>query len=180
VTRGLAHNLAHIYVLYLPKAVESCFNAGSTTTSANACTINHQPSAAFCAYHSEATGSSIYANMPYPIYQSSTGFTCGTDGNFGVVESPNGNPDADTEISPTSHEVNEAITDPDTATGWFDSSGFENGDECAFVFGATQGTPGQLFNQVINGLHFLTQEEFSNKDFALTHGGCVQSANAEA
>jgi len=180
VTSGLPHNLAHIYVLYLPKAVESCFNAGSTTTAANACTINHQPSAAFCAYHSEATGSSIYANMPYPIYQSSTGFTCGTDGNFGVVESPNGNPDADTVISPTSHEVNEAITDPDTATGWFDSSGFENGDECAFVFGATQGTPGQLFNQVINGLHFLTQEEFSNKDFAITHGGCVQSANAEA
>ena len=180
VTSGLPHNLAHIYVLYLPKAVESCFNAGSTTTAANACTINHQPSAAFCAYHSEATGSSIYANMPYPIYQSSTGFTCGTDGNFGVVESPNGNPDADTVISPTSHEVNEAITDPDTATGWFDSSGFENGDECAFVFGATQGAPGQLFNQVINGLHFLTQEEFSNKDFAITHGGCVQSANAEA
>jgi hypothetical protein len=179
-TSGLPHNLAHIYVLYLPKAVESCFNAGSTTTSANACTINHQPSAAYCAYHSEATGSSIYANMPYPIYQSSTGFTCGTDGNFGVIESPNGNPDADTEISPTSHEVNEAITDPDTATGWFDSSGFENGDECAFVFGATQGTAGQLFNQVINGLHFLTQEEFSNKDFALTGGGCVQSANAEA
>ena len=179
-TSGLAHNLSHIYVLYLPKGVESCFNAGSTTTSSNACTINHQPSAAFCAYHSEASGTSIYANMPYPIYQSSTGFTCGTEANFGVVESPNGNPDADVEISPTSHEVNEAITDPDTATGWFDSSGFENGDECAFVFGATQGSAGALYNQVINGLHFLTQEEFSNQDFAITHGGCVQSSSAEA
>jgi len=179
-TSGLAHNLSHIYVLFLPKAVESCFNAGSTTTSANACTINHQPSAAFCAYHSEATGTSIYANMPFPIYQSSIGFTCGTEANFGVVESPNNNPDADVEISPTSHEVNEAITDPDTATGWFDASGFENGDECAFVFGATQGTAGHLFNQTINGSHFLTQEEFSNQDFALTGGGCVQSASAEA
>jgi hypothetical protein len=179
-TSGLPHNLSHIYVLFLPKAVESCFNSGSTTTSANACTINHQPSAAFCAYHSEASGTDIYANMPYPIYQSSTGFTCGTESNFGVVESPNGNPDADVEISPTSHEVNEAITDPDTATGWFDASGFENGDECAFVFGATQGTPGQLFNQTISGLHFLTQEEFSNQDFARTGGGCVQSASAEA
>jgi hypothetical protein len=178
--RGLPHNLAHVYVLYLPKQVESCFNPGSTTTSANACTINHQPSAAFCAYHSEASSSAIYANMPYPVYQSSTGFTCGTEASFGVVESPNGNPDADVEISPTSHEINEAITDPDTSTGWFDSSGFENGDECAFVFGATQGTPGQLFNQTINGGHFLTQEEFSNNDFALTGGGCVQSASAEA
>jgi hypothetical protein len=178
--RGLPHNLSHIYVLFLPKAVESCFNAGSTTTANNACTINHQPSAAFCAYHSEATSSAIYANMPYPIYQSSIGFTCGSDASFGVIESPNGNPDADTEISPTSHEINEAITDPDTATGWFDSSGFENGDECAFVYGATQGTPGQLFNQVIGNFHFLTQEEFSNKDFAITGGGCVPSANAEA
>ena len=26
---GLAHNLNHIYVLYLPKQVESCFTAGS-------------------------------------------------------------------------------------------------------------------------------------------------------
>jgi hypothetical protein len=178
--RGLPRNLAHIYVLYLPKAVESCFNPGSTTTSANACTINHQPSAAYCAYHSEDSSSAIYANMPYPVYESSTGFTCGTDGNFGVVESPNGNPDADVEISPTSHEVSEAITDPDTMTGWYDSSGFEIGDECAFVFGATQGTAGHLFNQTINGGHFLTQEEFSNKDFAITGGGCVQSASAEA
>ena len=66
--------------------------------------------------------------MPYPIYLSKAGFTCGTDVNFpGVIESPNGNPDADTEISPTSHEVMEAMTDPDTNTGWYDSSGFENG-----------------------------------------------------
>jgi hypothetical protein len=130
-TSGLAHNLSHMYVLFLPKQVES-------------------------------------------------GFTCGTEANFGVVESPNGNPDADVEISPTSHEINESITDPDTSTGWFDSSGFENGDECAFVFGATSGTAGHLFNQTINGFHFLTQEEFSNKDFAITHGGCVQSSSAEA
>ncbi|MBV9449807.1 MAG: hypothetical protein JO345_28340 [Streptosporangiaceae bacterium] len=177
---GLPRNLSHIYVLLLPKAVESCFNAGSTTTSANQCTINHNPSAAFCAYHSEDSASAIYANMPFPVYESSTGFTCGTEANFGVVESPNNNPDADVEISPTSHEVSEAITDPDTATGWFDSSGFEIGDECAFTFGATQGNAGQLFNQTINGGHFLTQEEFSNKDFAITGGGCVQSANAEA
>jgi hypothetical protein len=181
VTSGQPHNLSHIYVLFLPKAVESCINPGSTTTANNQCTINHQPSATYCAYHSIVTGSTtIYANMPFPIYQSPIGFTCGADGNFGVTESPNNNPDADVEISPTSHEVNEAITDPDTATGWFDASGFENGDECAYVFGATQGTAGHLFNQVIGSSHFLTQEEFSNKDFALTAGGCVQSANAEA
>jgi len=162
------------------KHVESCFFAGSTTTAANACTINYQPSAAYCAYHNEANSSAIYANMLYPIYLSKVGFTCGTEKNFGAIQSPNGNPDADVEISPTSHEISESITDPDTLTGWYDSSGFENGDECAYVFGQTQGSAGHLYNQVINGLHFLTQEEFSNRDFAITGGGCVQSASAEA
>ena len=50
-------------------------------------------------------------------------------------------------------------------TGWYDTSGFENGDECAYVFGATRGTAGALFNQTINSHHYIIQEEFSNLDF---------------
>jgi hypothetical protein len=172
---GLAKNLAHVYVLYLPKAVESCINAGSTTSSSNECSINHNPSAAFCAYHSEGAATMIYADLVFPVYTSGTGFTCGSDAKFPVVESPNGNVDADVEISPSSHEVNEAITDPDTSTGWYDSSGFENGDECAYVYDATAGAAGALFNQTVNGHHYLTQTEFSNKDFAVTGLGCLES-----
>ena len=67
--KGLPQNFAHIYVLYLPKHVESCFFPGPTDTSANACTINYQPSAAYCAYHSQAPSSTIYANLAYPIYR---------------------------------------------------------------------------------------------------------------
>jgi hypothetical protein len=172
---SLPRDFSHIYVMYLPKHVESCFNAGTTTNSKNACTINYQPSAAYCAYHSFAANGMVYANMPYPVYLSKTGFTCGTDVNFpGVIETPNGNPDADTEISPSSHEVNEAMTDPDTSTGWYDSSGFENGDECAYIFGPTQGAPGQFYNQVISGHHYFTQEEFSNRSFFQSGGGCLQ------
>jgi hypothetical protein len=173
--RGLPRDYGHIYVMFLPKHVESCFFAGSTTTASNACTINHQPSAAYCAYHSQAPSGMVYANMPFPIYASPVGFTCSSDAVFPVVQAPNGNPDADTEVSPTSHEVMESITDPDTVTGWYDSSGYENGDECAYVFGVTQGTAGQLYNQVIDRRHYLTQEEFSNRDFARTGGGCLQS-----
>jgi hypothetical protein len=172
----------HIYVVYLPKRVESCFLPGQTTSTSNgqACTINYQPTAAYCAYHSfvpQVAGKNlIYANMPYPIYLSKTGFTCGTDVNFpGVVETPNGNPDADTEISPTSHEINEAWTDPDTTSGYFDIVGFENGDECAYIFGTTHGLAGHFFNQSINGHHYLTQEEFSNKSYFASGGGCLQS-----
>jgi hypothetical protein len=174
-SKGLPVDYGHIYVLFLPKHVESCFYAGSTLTSANACTINHQPSAAFCAYHSQDTNlGTVYANMPFPIYLSPVGYTCGSNARgHKIIESPNGNPDADTEISPTSHEIMEAATDPDTVTGWYDSNGYENGDECAYVYGVMSGTAGSRYNQVINGNRYLTQEEFSNKDFAVTGKGCL-------
>ena len=105
--RGLKHNLSNIYVLYLPKHVESCFLPGETTDNSDgqACTINHYDTAVYCAYHSEDPARAVYANLAYPIYDSPVGYTCGSEINFGVVESPNGNPDADVEISPTSHEV---------------------------------------------------------------------------
>ena len=179
---GLPHDLTHIYVLYLPKGVESCFFAGSTTNgNTNACTINHQPTAAYCAYHNNEVNGSAYANLAYPIYASPVGFTCGSDARFPVLQSPNGNPDADTEISPTSHEIIEAITDPDGETGWGDAIGFEIGDDCAYIYGRTRGAPGAYFNQVINGGHFLTQEEFSNNVFTASGGkaGCVQGASQE-
>jgi hypothetical protein len=169
---GLPVDRAHIYVMFLPKHVESCFFAGSTTTADNACTINHQPSAAYCAYHSKAGTGTIYANMPFPIFASDAGFTCGSDARFPGIQSPNGNRNADTEISPTSHEIMEAITDP-SGNAWYDSSGYENGDECAYVYGTANGLPGELYNQVINGHHYLTQEEFSNIDFRYTGGGCL-------
>lgn len=183
--RKLPINLDHIYVVYLPKAVETCFNSGVTVNNqkgAQGCSVNHQPSAQFCAYHGQGGNGLEYANMPFPIYFSGTGFTCGSNarraGFGGVIESPNNNPDGDTVINPTSHETNELITDPDnnglTASGWFDAAGFENGDECNFVYGPVQGTAGQFFNQAINGHHYLTQEEFSNASFFASGGGCLQ------
>lgn len=185
---GLPQNdYSHIYVMYTPKHVESCFNAGSTTSLAGgqACTINNQVTAAYCAYHSMMGSNwpafgTIYANMPYPIYSSPVGYTCGSDaGNFlGGLQTPNHNLDADTEISPTSHELIEAFTDPNVYNGWFDSYGYEIGDECAYVWGTPAGKFGQEYNQVINGHPYLTQEEFSNTDFFDTGGGCVQSESA--
>ena len=180
------HGLTHVFVLYLPKHVEGCFNPGQTltTTGGQACTINHEPTAAYCAYHNEDSFRGLYASMNFPIYHSATHFTCGSDSRragFGMIESPNGNPDADVEISPTSHELNESITDPDTETGWYDKNGFENGDECNGIFGRTRGAPGAFFNQVINGGVFLTQEEFSNNVFNASGGtaGCIQGLSAE-
>jgi hypothetical protein len=171
---GLPVDLGHVYVLFLAKHVETCFTSGTTSTGGNACTINHQPSAAYCAYHSQTPHGLVYANLSFPIYNSATGFTCSSDAVYPTVQAPNGDPDADTEVSPTSHEIMEAITDPDVHGGWYDSSGFENGDECAYIFGATKGGHGKLYNQVINGHVYLTQEEFSNQDFFRTGLGCLQ------
>jgi hypothetical protein len=172
--KGLTRDLGHMYVMFLPKHVESCFFPGNPSN--QACTINSSPSAAYCAYHSEFGGNTVYANMPFPIYDSATGFSC-TDESLGgdhQIQSPNGNPDADVEISPLSHEMSEAITDPDTQTGWYDSSGFENGDECAYEYAKLSGSDGGFYNQTINGHHYLTQEEFSNHNFNIGSGGCLQ------
>ena len=178
----LRHDLSHIYVVYLPKGVETCFNPGSTTSTdgGQACTINHQPTAAYCAYHSTDLNNAVYANLSYPIYESPVGYTCGSDARYPDIESPNGNPDADTEVSPTSHEINEAITDPDVETGWYDAAGYENGDECAYIYGASRGPSGAYYNQTINGGHFLTQEEFSNNTYIFSGGtaGCLQGARS--
>ncbi len=170
-------NISHMYVLFIPKHVETCFLPGTTSSlkqQNQACTINHEKSAAYCAYHFITPSRMIYANMSFPIYNSPVGYTCGSDASFNGLQSPNNNVDADVEISPTSHEIMEAITDPDTETGWFDAAGYENGDECAYVYGTPHGTAGQYYNQVINQHHYLTQEEFSNNDFLRTGLGCLQ------
>jgi hypothetical protein len=68
-----------------------------------------------------------------------------------------------------SHEASESITDYNGA--WFDVNGFENGDECAYTYGAPLGGgAGTLYNQVVNGKHYYVQDEFSNTQFALGVG----------
>lgn len=201
--RGLPSDYNHVYVMLTPKHVASCFYPGSTANKKNVCTLTHYPTAGYCAYHTMfgpnyPVSGTVYANMPYPIYQSPVGFTCGSDGGgHGTIESPNYlgdqvDKDADVEISPLSHEIMEAITDPNTYDGWFDASGNENGDDCAYVYGAGSGaggngsfsdlfgTPGMLYNQIINGHHYITQEEFSNADWFHTDGagGCVRGESS--
>lgn len=192
---SLPVNLSHIYVLFIPKHVETCFNPGSTTSrghgvQSQACTVNHSKvPGGYCAYHTMAPDRMVYANLSYPIYHSplqTALFTCGSDAGIAFgrnhLQSPNGTTltrvDADVEISPLSHETSEAITDPDTSTGWYDAVGNENGDECAFRYDTPLGgtaADGNVYNQVINRHHYLTQTEFSNEDFANTGLGCLES-----
>ena len=174
-SKGLPVDYAHIYVLFLPKHVESCFFAGSTLTTANACTINHQPSAAYCAYHSQDTNlGTVYANMPFPIYLSPVGYTCGSnaDGHdHRVAERQPRRRHRDQPHEPRDHGGRHRSRHRDRLVR---QQRIENGDECAYVYGTMSGTAGSRYNQVINGHLYLTQEEFSNRDFALTQRGCLQ------
>jgi len=146
----------NMFFLLTPDGVGSCFDGFS-----NQCTTN-----VYCAYHSSFTDSSgepvIYANQPYDA----------TINGCDPGSSPN-NDDADADLNTISHEHNEAITDPFGDGWWRDSDGEENGDLCAWNFGNPV-IPGGDFNQVINGHHYLTQEEFSNSSFFTSGGGCLQ------
>src|SRR5581483_366782 len=85
------------------------------------------------------------------------------------VPQPNGD-DADLTLNVTSHEHMEAITDP-FGNAWFDTNGAENGDRCAWTFGAPVGGSGSsAYNQVIGSGHYMLQLEWSN-----AAGACVGS-----
>jgi hypothetical protein len=78
----------------------------------------------YCAYHGavSADPNITYTNLPY---QSDAGSACGE----GSVNSP-GTEDGVSIVE--GHELAEAITDP-LLNAWFDSSGQEIGDKCAWI-----------------------------------------------
>lgn len=85
--------------------------------------------------------------------------------------SPNGDSGADGMVSIIAHEQEEAISDPDL-NAWYDSSGAENADKCAWKWGAVTGTVGNGgYNETIGGLKWLIQMNWENA----RGGGCDNS-----
>ena len=140
-----------VFFMLTVRGVGSCFDSSSSS-----CAFTQ-----YCAYHSSfASGSTVtlYAYIPYA---NTVSRVCDAG------QHPNDD-DADATINLISHEHNEAITDP-LGNAWFDRSGQENGDKCAWTFGAPLGsTPDGAYNQVINGHPYYLQQEWSNLS-----GGCV-------
>jgi hypothetical protein len=137
------------FFLFTAKGIGSC--------SGTSCAFS-----TYCAYHGWiGSGSSqvMYSNMPYA---DTVPAACDAG------QHPNGN-DADATLNVTSHEHNETITDMN-GNAWYDRAGYENGDKCAWIFGALSGPSGAQYNQTINGHHYFLQEEYSNRDRA-----CVQT-----
>jgi len=79
-THGLVSDQTHMYLVFLPKGVESCFTSANGAAGGD-CSTN--PSSAttgkgFCGYHSATTSNSgVYSDLAFPIYSSPTNFGCG-------------------------------------------------------------------------------------------------------
>jgi len=168
-----APGLSTMYFVYLGQNIIECFQGSGSTFGCFAGTDaggNSPPAPSgnpntvagagtYCAYHS-SFGAKVYATMPY----ASLGSCYGSPTQF-----PNG-VDQDIVLSPTSHEMVEAYSDPNL-DAWYDASGAENGDKCAYVYGQVEpdGT-----NFVLSGNRYQLQEEWSN---ALVYG-CIKRAGS--
>lgn len=85
--------------------------------------------------------------------------------------SPNNDVATDGMISVLAHEIVEAASDPDL-NAWYDASGQENADKCAWTFGTTKtASNGAAYNVVVGGKDYLIQQNWN----AATQG-CALSA----
>ncbi|HEV2749115.1 MAG TPA: hypothetical protein VGV12_01180 [Gemmatimonadales bacterium] len=110
----------------------------------------------YCAYHGNFTwnGNDVkYAAMPHDIDFPDCNALNG---------SPNNDPAADAEVNTLGHETEETNTDEDL-NAWYDASGNENADKCAWTFGSTYTTAnGATANMNLGGRNFLIQQNWVN------------------
>ena len=154
---SLPKDLSTVYVVLTAPSEYSCL---STTI----CFWPNDPGNmkwVYCAYHgmfSIGGQPVVYANMPYLETNYLSILGCG-----GGTADPNADPAFDDETSALSHELIEAVTDPDPTDGaWFDnSSGYEIGDLC-----------NARATTVKWGTHsYVVQKEWSNATAACVAGG---------
>jgi hypothetical protein len=74
---------------------------------------------------------------------------------------PNGNAGADGMASIISHELEEAVTDPDL-NAWYDTRGQENADKCAWTFGTTYNNGIGIANMTLGNRDYLIQRNWVN------------------
>ena len=142
-SKGWTGGLKNQFLLFTSKGEGSCMDPSSTS-----CAYTQ-----YCAYHGYTPTSPpiIYSNMPFDELS-----TCQRP----RTPSPNGDPVADAEASTATHEISESITDP-MLNAWFDSSGNENGDLCAYNYGTNTWDAGAA-NEQWNGNFYEVQQEFDN------------------
>jgi hypothetical protein len=119
--------------------------------------------AGYCAWHSWGSCSGV--NVQFAFF-----FNLDGDAGCDPQDTQSGHSQGLAAVANVSgHELSEAVTDP-RGTGWFDSSGAENGDKCAWTFS------GVLVN-FNNGTSWKIQGNYSNAAAAARSGydgaGCI-------
>jgi Phosphate-induced protein 1 conserved region len=74
---------------------------------------------------------------------------------------PNGDAEADAMASVIAHELEESATDPQLSA-WYDSTGAENADKCAWTFGSMYIVNGAYANMTIGTRNYLIQQNWVN------------------
>jgi hypothetical protein len=112
---------------------------------------------AYCGWHTSALINGLDLKYSFVGNADRCPFACEAQ-----QTSPNNNSGADGMASIIAHETEEAISDPDL-NAWFDSSGQENADKCAWTFGSTFIEPnGSSANMNLNGVDYLIQQNWVN------------------
>lgn len=118
----------------------------------------------YCAYHGRFTSNGH--DVKYAVMPRDYDFPSACSALSG---SPNHDFAADAEVNTLAHETEETTTDEDL-NAWFDRSGEENADKCAWTFGQTYTTSnGSVANMNLGGKDYLVQQNWVNSG----HGGCL-------
>jgi len=119
----------------------------------------------YCGWHTHASMAGADIKLAYVGNPDRCPMSCEME-----VKSPNGDSGADGMASVMVHETAETITDPDL-NGWYDASGEENADKCAWTYGPLHGTMGLgAYNQTYGTHNWLIQMLWENS----RGGGCTQ------
>jgi len=157
--KNLGPGYGHIYHVFLPSGVDTCFDLTSVCYSPD-----NFSTFFFCAYHASVTfsdiGHVVFTVLPY---QNVPGCQVAPPTpNSTLIDSTN---------SVLSHELIEAITDPDPSTGWISASsaataGFEIADICQPLGNFN----GQALDPTVtlNGKKYELQLEYGNNYHACT------------
>lgn len=120
----------------------------------------------YCGWHTHATMAG--KDIKFSFVGDPTGPSVGNCAQQ-TASSPNGSPGVDALISVLAHEIVEAVTDPDL-NAWYDRSGAENADKCAWTFGTTYAAGnGSLANMKLGARDYLIQRNWK----AGTAQGCT-------
>jgi hypothetical protein len=125
----------------------------------------------YCGWHTYGTLNGN--NIKYAFIGDAAGPSLGNCAEQ-TSSSPNGDPAVDAMISVMSHELEESASDPNL-NAWYDASGEENADKCAWTFGTIYpaASNGSMANMNLGGRDFLIQQNWLN----LNGGSCALAYN---